>query len=79
MSQSPVENHFSPTADRHRRVALGVSEGELASESGLTVEELRAYEARSAESYDVALHLRISQILDRFERRQKGLTGYGLI
>ncbi len=79
MSDRPVENRFSPTADRHRRVSLGVSEGELASESGLTVEELRAYEARTADSYDVTLHLRISQILDRFERRQKGLTGYGLI
>jgi hypothetical protein len=79
MSDRSVENRFSPTADRHRRVSLGVSEGELASESGLTVEELRAYEARTADSYDVALHLRISQILDRFERRQKGLTGYGLI
>lgn len=79
MSDRPVENRFSPTADRHRRVALGVSEGELANESGLTVEELRAYEARGADSYDVALHLRISQILDRFERRQKGLSGYGLI
>lgn len=79
MSQSPVENRFSPSADRHRRVNLGVSEGELASESGLTVEELRAYEARTADSYDVALHLRISQVLDRFERRQKGFSGYGLI
>lgn len=79
MSDRSVENRFSPTADRHRRVSLGVSEGELASESGLTVEELRAYEARTADSYDVALHLRISQILDRFERRQRGLTGYGLI
>lgn len=79
MPDRPMENRFSPTADRHRPVALGVSEGQLASESGLTVEELRAYEARSAESYDAALHLRISQILDRFERRQKGLTGYGLI
>ncbi|MFZ5675832.1 MAG: hypothetical protein ACOZAM_22970 [Pseudomonadota bacterium] len=79
MSERSLENRFSPSSDRHRRVTLGVSEGELASESGLTVEELRAYEARSADSYDVTLHLRISQILDRFERRQKGLTGYGLI
>ena len=79
MSERFLENRFSPSSDRHRRVTLGVSEGELASESGLTVEELRAYEARSADSDDVALHLRISQILDRFERRQKGQTGYGLI
>lgn len=79
MSEISLQNRFSPSSDRHRRVTLGVSEGELASESGLTVEELRAYEARSADSYDVALHLRISQILDRFERRQKGQTGYGLI
>ena len=79
MPERTVENHFSPTTDRHRRIALGVSEGELASETGLSVEELRAYEARSADSYDVDLHLRISQILDRFERRQKTLSGYGLI
>lgn len=79
MSERSVENRFSPASDRHRRVVLGVTEGELASESGLSVEELRAYEARTADSYDVALHLRINQILDRFERRQKGQSSYGLI
>lgn len=79
MSEKFVENRFSPASDRHRRVSLGVTEGELASESGLSVEELRAYEARTADSYDIALHMRINQILDRFERRKKGQTSYGLI
>lgn len=79
MPERSIENRFSPAFDRHRRVTLGVTEGELASESGLSVEELRAYEARTPESYDVALHLRISQILDRFENRQKGKASYGLI
>lgn len=79
MPEKSVENRFSPASDRHRRVVLGVTEGELASESGLSVEELRAYEARTGDSYDIALHLRISEILDRFERRQKGKASYGLI
>ena len=79
MPDKSVDNPFSPAADRLRRVALGVTEGELAGESGLSVEELRAYENRSADSFDVATHLRISQVLDRFERRQKGKESYGLI
>jgi len=66
-------------ADRLRRVALGVTEGQLASEAGLSLEELRAYENRGDDNYDVAVHLRISQVLDRFERRQKGKESYGLI
>lgn len=79
MSEKSVENRFSPASDRHRRVVLGVTEGELASESGLSVEELRAYEARAAGDYDVTLHLRINEILDRFERRQRGQASFGLI
>lgn len=78
MSDRTLENRFSPAADRHRRVALNVTEGELAGESGLTVEELRAYEARTAEDYNISLHWRISQILDRFERRKKGQASYGI-
>ena len=72
-------DRFSPAFDRHRRVALGITEGQLASEAGLTVEELRAYEGRPPDSYDTALHLRVSEVLDRFERRQKGQASYGLI
>lgn len=79
MPDKSFENPFSPAADRHRRVALGVTEGELAGESGLSVAELRAYENRGDDSYDVAIHMRISQVLDRFERRQKGQESYGVI
>lgn len=79
MSESSPVNLLSPASDRHRRVVLGVTEGELASESGLNLDELRAYEARTANSYDITLHLRINQILDRFERRQKGKSSYGVI
>ncbi|TMJ33859.1 MAG: hypothetical protein E6G87_15115 [Alphaproteobacteria bacterium] len=77
--EKPAENRFSPTSDRHRRVALGISEGELASEAGISVARLHEYEARSADEYDVELHLRINQVLDRFEKRQKGRNDFWVI
>ena len=77
--EKPVENRFSPASDRHRRVALGISEGELANEAGISVARLHEYEARAAGEYDIDLHLRISLILDRCERRQKGQNDFWLI
>jgi predicted transcriptional regulator len=79
MMEKPVENRFSPASDRHRRVALGISEGELANEAGVSVARLHEYEARPDGEYDVALHLRINQVLDRFERRQKGRNDFWII
>ncbi len=77
--EKPVENRFSPASDRHRRVALGISEGELANEAGISVACLHEYEARAAGEYDIDLHLRISLVLDRCERRQKGQNDFWLI
>jgi hypothetical protein len=74
-----VENRFAPASDRHRRVALGISEAQLANEVGVSVARLHEYEARPATGYDVALHLRINQVLDRCERRQKGRNDYWII
>jgi hypothetical protein len=79
MMEKLVENRFAPASDRHRRVTLGISEGQLASEVGISVERLHEYEARPANEYDVALHLRISQVLDRCERRQKGRNEFWVI
>jgi len=79
MVEKPVENRFAPASDRHRRVALGVSEAQLANEVGISVERLHEYEARPADEYDVALHLRINQVLDRCEKRQKGQSDFWII
>lgn len=77
--EKPVENRFTPGSDRHRRVALGISEAQLANEVGISVKSLHEYEARPANQYDVALHLRINQVLDRCERRQKGRNDFWVI
>jgi len=74
--QKPIENRFAPASDRHRRVALGISEAQLANEVGISVQRLHEYEARPDEEYDVALHLRINQVLDRCEKRQKGRNDF---
>ncbi|WP_162918708.1 hypothetical protein [Taklimakanibacter deserti] len=79
MMDKPVENRFSPASDRHRRVGLGISEAQLANEVGISVARLHEYEARPADAYDIGLHLRISQVLDRCERRQKGQNDFWLI
>jgi hypothetical protein len=74
-----VRNRFSPASDRHRRVTLGISEAQLANEVGISVSRLHDYEAQPADHYDVALHLRINQILDRCEKRQKGQNDFWVI
>ncbi|MGE3876707.1 MAG: hypothetical protein AB7F74_27440 [Parvibaculaceae bacterium] len=79
MMESSVENRFAPASDRHRRLALGISEAQLANEVGISTARLHEYEARPADEYDVALHLRISQVLDRCERRQNGQNDYWII
>ena len=79
MMEKLVKNRFAPASDRHRRVTLGISEAQLANEVGVSVERLHEYEARPADEYDVALHLRINQVLDRCEKRQKGRNDFWVI
>jgi hypothetical protein len=79
MMDDLLENRFSPASDRHRRVTLGITEAQLANEVGVSVARLHDYEARPADHYDVALHLRINQVLDRCEKRQKGQNDFWVI